>query len=191
MPACSHYLNRKSLRVVMVSMDQHRVTRRKRAVILAAVLGAALSIFVLVWFQPQKILIEKTVDEAFPRIPPNTSLGPGRTSQTLAAGEFRDLEHPTSGAAQLLRLADERHFLRLERLDTSNGPDLRVYLSEIPASDDWYAYGERFIDLGALKGNRGNQNYEIPAGIDVDRYESAVIWCRRFSVGFGVAPLTN
>jgi hypothetical protein len=64
-----------------------------------------------------------------------------------------------------------------------------VYLSEIPASDDWHAYGERYLDLGALKGNRGDQNYEIPPGTDLTRFESAVIWCRRFTVGFGVAPL--
>lgn len=108
----------------------------------------------------------------------------------LAEGAFQGLEHPTSGTAQLLDLADGRRFLRLENLDTSNGPDLRVYLSEIPASDDWYAYGERFIDLGPLKGNRGDQNYEVPAGTDLSAYQSAVIWCRRFTVGFGVAPLT-
>ena len=159
--------------------------------ILAVVLGAALSIFVLVWFQPQKLIVEDTVEEAFPRVPPAvqaTIEGP-KSVRILATGEFRDLEHPTVGTASIVRLADKRHFMRLERLDTSNGPDLRVYLSEIPASDDWYAYGERFIDLGALKGNRGNQNYEIPAGVDLDRYKSAVIWCRRFSVGFGVAPL--
>lgn len=104
-------------------------------------------------------------------------------------GDFRRLEHPTSGTAKVIELSDGRRFLRFEDLDTSNGPDLRVYLSEIEASDDWFAYGERFVDLGALKGNRGNQNYEIPDDVDLSRYESAVIWCRRFTVGFGVAPL--
>ena len=108
---------------------------------------------------------------------------------TLARGSFHDLEHPTTGTASLIELEDGRRFLRLEDLETSNGPDLRVYLSEIPAGDDWYAYGERFVDLGALKGNRGDQNYALPGHVDLSAIESAVIWCRRFTVGFGVAPL--
>ena len=80
--------------------------------------------------------------------------------------------------------------LRLERLATSNGPDLRVYLSHVPAGSGLHAYRTGFIDLGALKGNRGSQNYAIPAGTDLAAFKSAVIWCRRFAVGFGVAPLS-
>jgi hypothetical protein len=53
-----------------------------------------------------------------------------------------------------------------------------VYLSEIPVSNDWHVYGEPFVDLGALKGNLGNQNYVIPDAVDLSRYRSAVIWCR-------------
>ena len=164
----------------------------------AVVLGAA-GIFIVVWFQPQKLLIEKTVDEAPPSLqsndagptpPKGNRSTPSASPSVLAEGDFQSLEHTTSGAARLLELADGSRFLRFEDLDTSNGPDLRVYLSEIPASDDWHAYGERFIDLGSLKGNRGDQNYEIPEGTDLSRYKSAVVWCRRFTVGFGVAPLT-
>jgi hypothetical protein len=107
----------------------------------------------------------------------------------VASGKFQSLEHMTTGGATILRFADGRTFLRMSDLETSNGPDLRVYLSEIRASDDWYAYGERFVDLGALKGNLGNQNYAVPADVDLSRFRSAVIWCRRFTVGFGVAPL--
>ena len=80
--------------------------------------------------------------------------------------------------------------LRLERLSTSNGPDLRVYLSHVPASGDLHAYRTGFIDLGALKGNRGSQNYAIPVGTNLPSFKSAVIWCRRFAVGFAVAPLS-
>ena len=153
----------------------------------------------LVWFEPQQLFIEKTVNE-----PPPAAVAPspGQVDPTAAAGEaahpptvvamgmFRSLEHGTSGRALLIKGSDGTVTLRLESLDTSNGPDLRVYLSEVPASDDWHAYGERFIDLGALKGNRGNQNYSVPAGTDLSRYRSAVIWCRRFKVGFGVAGLS-
>jgi len=175
-------------------MNAHR-----RSVWAVAAFVVLAGVFVVVWFQPHKLFIEETVDEAPPALrsdggEPNSSDGQrspaSKESSVLAEGAFQGLEHPTSGTAQLLDLADGRRFLRLENLETSNGPDLRVYLSEIPASDDWYAYGERFIDLGPLKGNRGDQNYEVPAGTDLSAYQSAVIWCRRFTVGFGVAPLT-
>ena len=149
-------------------------------------------VFVAVWFQPQKLLIEQTVDEDLPTStgvtsPETDSEEDSKPNEVLREGTFQALEHPTLGTAKVVRVSDGRLFLRLEGLDTSNGPDLRLYLSEIPASDDWHAYGERFVDLGALKGNRGNHNYEIPPGTDLTRYRSAVIWCRRFTVGFGVA----
>lgn len=172
----------------------------RRAALVALGLIVALAAFVAVWFQPHKLFIEERVDEA---LPGNAAAGesadptPGEdvpspqeaAPETLASGDFRSLEHRTSGRALVLELADGRRFLRFEGLDTSNGPDLRVYLSEIEASDDWYAYGERFVDLGPLKGNIGDQNYRLPAGLDLSRFKSAVVWCRRFTVGFGVAPL--
>ena len=171
----------------------------RRFVWILVVLVVLTGVFVAVWFQPHKLFIEETVDEAPPTLqsegaePAPSDGQPSPASKepsVLAEGAFQGLEHPTSGMAQLLDLSDGSRFLRFENLDTSNGPDLRVYLSEIPASDDWYGYGERFIDLGPLKGNRGDQNYEVPAGTDLSAYQSAVIWCRRFTVGFGVAPLT-
>lgn len=162
----------------------------------AAVLGAGLIAFVLVWFQPQKIFMENTADEARPNAPAATPTGTtpptGATGPaTVAAGSFRSLEHETTGRAELIRLPDGSHVLRFENLDTSNGPDLVVYLSELPSNLGDHDYGRRFIDLGGLKANRGNQNYAIPTGTDVSRFRSAVIWCRRFTVGFGVAPLTR
>ena len=163
------------------------------SVALAVVAGV---VFVLVWFQPHKLVIDEKIDEKLPgaaqageRDPSHDEGRSEGSAMTLAAGSFRSLEHTTSGRASIVELPDGRRYLRLEDLETSNGPDLRVYLSEIPASDDWYAYGERFVDLGALKGNIGNQNYALPADLDLGRYRSAVIWCRRFTVGFGVAGL--
>ena len=174
------------------------VRAHPRIVLGGFIVLVALTVFVVVWFQPQKLFIEETVDETIPSaVPddPSTSAAdemkaPARTPTVLSSGSFQSLEHETTGEAKIIELADGRRFLRFENLSTSNGPDLRVYLSEVPASDDWYAYGERFVDLGALKGNRGNQNYEIPDGTDLSRYRSAVIWCRRFTVGFAVAGLS-
>jgi len=67
-----------------------------------------------------------------------------------------------------------------------------VYLSakETAGNDDWHGYDQDFVDLGTLKGNVGNQNYLIPADVDLDRYSTAVVWCRRFEVGFAAAVLS-
>jgi len=107
----------------------------------------------------------------------------------LSSGEFISLEHATSGAASVVELGDGSRFLRIEDLDTSSGPDLRVYLSQAPADGSEDALDDAFVDLGGLKGNQGDQNYEIPDGVDLDDFQSVAIWCRRFSAGFGVAPL--
>lgn len=191
------------------------VASHRTAVVVTILIALALVAGAVVWFQPQKLVIDQQVNEALPgaaAVPggaePAAGGGGGQApagsegdsappenkaassnSRKLASGRFQSLEHETAGRASLLELPDGTRYLRFEDLATSNGPDLRVYLSEIPASDDWYAYGERFTDLGALKGNLGDQNYPLPADVDVDRYKSAVIWCRRFTVGFGVAPL--
>lgn len=109
--------------------------------------------------------------------------------ETLAKGEFRSLEHTSSGQALLVRLSDGRRFLRFENLDTSDGPDLRVHLSTVPSTASADAFGDGSVDLGALKWNQGDQNYEVPADLDLDRFRSAVVWCRRFAVGFAAAPL--
>jgi hypothetical protein len=172
---------------------------RARVIGASLVMLAALTVFVLVWFQPQKLLVDQRVDEGLPQgvqeeeARPASEGASAREPQAgpraIGAGRFRSLEHDTTGRALVLALADGSRYLRFDDLATSNGPELRVYLSEVPAGDDWYAYGERFVDLGALKGNVGDQNYELPDDIDLARYKSAVIWCRRFSVGFGVAPL--
>lgn len=164
------------------------IGRHRLAVGVVAFVLVALFVFAIAWFEPHKLFIDQRVDEG---IPGAAAGAPAAAAEPriLAGGDFRSLEHATTGRAVILEVPDGRRFLRFEGLDTSNGPDLRVYLSEIPAGDDWYVYGERFVDLGALKGNVGSQNYRIPDGVDLSRFESAVIWCRRFSVGFGVAPL--
>jgi hypothetical protein len=86
----------------------------------------------------------------------------------------------------LIRTDGTQTFLRFEGFETDNGPDLNVYLISGAPGDD---PGENYVDLGDLKGNIGDQNYEIPAGVDLSQYRSVVIWCVRFGVGFGGAEL--
>lgn len=109
---------------------------------------------------------------------------------TLSSGTFRSLEHDTTGTALVVELPDGSRFLRLEDLETSNGPDLRVVLTDQPISDDWRVWDDgELVDLGPLKGNLGSSNYRIPRGVEPAEFRTAVVWCRRFTVGFGVAPV--
>ncbi|MGI0022609.1 MAG: DM13 domain-containing protein [Nitrososphaeraceae archaeon] len=92
--------------------------------------------------------------------------------------------HKAEGITKVINLADGRTFLRLENLKTTNGPDLYVYLSVGKDASD-------IVNLGRLKGNIGNQNYEIPAGTDLSKYNTVLIWCKAFSTLFGSAKLSS
>ena len=110
----------------------------------------------------------------------------------IAAGSFHSNAHETKGRATIYRLDDGRRVLRLTQFKTSNGPDVRVYL--VAAADvqkEAAAKKAGIVDLGALKGNVGDQNYDIPAGLDLSKYRAVSIWCRRFTVNFGAAPLAD
>jgi hypothetical protein len=166
----------------------------------------AVAAVTLIWFQPQKLLIDQEIDEALPgqsaavtddagdkHAADSKANAPGAKPSiaTLGAGSFRALAHPVSGRAKLLELRNGDLYLRFENFKVENGPDLRVYVARATAASDASAFGRDFIDLGALKGNVGDQNYRIPAGTARGALTSAVIWCRRFSVGFAVASIGN
>lgn len=109
----------------------------------------------------------------------------GQEASTLYVGEFvgvNDGIHNAEGQVKALRLNDNTNFLRLEDFKATNGPDLYVYLSTDKSAFD-------FVNLGRLKGNIGDQNYEIPEGTDLSKYTTVLIWCQAFSVLFGSAEL--
>jgi hypothetical protein len=112
----------------------------------------------------------------------------------LAAGKFRDGDsfHKGSGDVSLYRLANGDAVLRFEGLSVTNGPDLHILVS---THSDPMTKGELrdagYSTLGQLKGNRGDQNYEVPSDIDADSIGSVIIYCMPFHVIFSVAPLTN
>ena len=109
---------------------------------------------------------------------------------TLAEGSFIGRVHPAEGRAVVLNDGSEQRFLRFEDFATDNGPDLNVYLVGGASADgDSSLFDLDFFDLGDLKGNIGSQNYEIPVEVDLDRYDTVVIWCVRFGVAFGAADL--
>ena len=100
---------------------------------------------------------------------------------TIFDGDFTSLSrYSVNGDALVLNNGTEQRFLRFENFESSNGPDLKVYLR---------AENGDFVNLGELSGNIGNQNYEIPVDVDLSVFNTVEIWCERFSVGFGQAEL--
>ncbi|MDX3532944.1 DM13 domain-containing protein [Streptomyces sp. MB09-01] len=169
----------------------------------------------LYWFQPWKLWQDETVREALPTAGPATpapgfgasatpspSSAAGRATpsapsapRTLARGSLISHEHTTTGTATLVRLPDGSHTLRLDNLDTSNGPDLRVWLTDAPVKEGtagWRVFDDgKYVSLGKLKGNKGDQNYMIPSAVNLADYSSVTIWCDRFDVSFGAAQLQS
>jgi hypothetical protein len=137
------------------------------------------------------LFINKTVNEQLPLAEPvSMAMSKGTEPVVLGKGDFRGLAHETKGAATLHRLGDGKRILRLTNFETSNGPDVRVYLVAAEmANDNDIVTQAGFIDLGSLKGNKGDQNYDVPANADLNKYKSVSIWCARFDVNFGAASL--
>ena len=111
---------------------------------------------------------------------------PVRRNVQLAAGSFASIAHQGRGRAAVVELPTGERKLTLTDFETDSGPDLRLYVSTgNPAAGE---LGD-FEDLGALKGNVGNQQYTVPRGLDLGRYSTVVVWCRAFSVAFTSAGL--
>jgi hypothetical protein len=156
----------------------------------------------LYWFAPWKLFTSKRVDDAVPVVVATTPGGPSGTlsasaspaDRVLATGTFVSHEHHTTGTVQLVALADGRRQLVLRDLSTSDGPDVWVWLSDKPVGTDrssWSSFGTgHYVALARLKGNQGNQVYDIPTEVDLPGVHSVSLWCRRFSVSFGAAALT-
>ena len=135
-------------------------------------------------FRPERLFINQKVNEQFPTA--------SAASNRLASGQFHNGAHDTKGTATVFQLADGKKTLRLTDFATSNGPDVHVYLvAADDAKDDDTVTKAGFIDVGSLKGNIGDQNYDLPANADLSKYRAVTIWCKRFSVNFGTAPLMN
>ena len=132
------------------------------------------------------------MEEAIERSEMTARPAAANQAQAVAMGSFKDADafHRGSGTATIYRTPDGNHLLRLENLEVTNGPALHVVLSPHPAPErSEQVKQEGYVDLGDLKGNRGNQNYPIPAGVDVSIHKSVVIYCYPFAVVFSVATL--
>lgn len=142
-------------------------------------------------FRPERLFVNKTVNESLGVVTPAAAASE-TTPMPLATGMFHSNAHETKGTATVFDLGSGRRVLRLTDFSTSNGPDVRVYLvaaTDVQADETVKTAG--FVELGPMKGNIGDQNYEVPASVDLAKYQTVTIWCKRFSVNFGSAPLAK
>ena len=113
-----------------------------------------------------------------------------QSAKVLAKGEFHKADKVGSGTAIIYQLADGKRVLRLTDFSVDNGPDLHVRLIAADDAKDTTSVAKAdHVELGKLKGNKGNQNYELPEKVDLSKYKVVSIWCNRFSVNFAAAPL--
>jgi Electron transfer DM13 len=176
-------------------MSQKRFERENRQMQTSKVIVGSIIVVVvaIAWylFRPELLFVTKTVNEALPGSAATASAPKDAPSVALATGRFHSVAHETSGTATVHQLANGTKIVRRTEFETSNGPDVRVYLvAAKDASDNETVTRAGFVDLGAMKGNKGDQNYEVPTNIDLGRYQAVTIWCRRFGVNFATAPMT-
>jgi len=166
----------------MTTNEKSWVSRNKWLFVL---IGAPVLVGTWWAFRPEKLFINQKVNEAAP-----TALS--GEPEALYTGKLEGSLHQTTGRATIYKTADGKHYLRLSDFATSNGPDVHVLLAR---SDDKTLNQEIVkdkldsIELGALKGNQGDQNYDLPATADLNQYQAVVIYCERFHAIFGVARL--
>jgi hypothetical protein len=129
------------------------------------------------------VMMEHEMDDPMPEAPAEW--------MQVASGMFTGLDavHQGTGTVSVYQLGDET-VLRFEEFDVTNGPDLHVILTKNPNPRTQADVGDDYIDLGSLKGNVGNQNYDVPAGTDLSAYQGVVIYCVPFHVVFATAPLS-
>lgn len=191
--------------------DRSVRTPRRRPVIWILLSVLVVVLAVGLWaFQPWKLWTRSMVDEALPSVAAPAAPGPADAPApapaapapgpaapapaaepvVLAEGQFVTQEHETTGLARVIELPDGSRFVRLEGFSTTDGPDLHVWVTDQSAGGEWGKYDDgRYVALGKLKATDGNQNYAIPPDADLAGLTSVVIWCDRFNVAFGSAPL--
>lgn len=195
-------------------MSGKQSPNRRRTWIIAAAAVAAVGLVIgLVLFKPWLLFVDVRVDEQLPIVasgpaqaqptpPTPTPLAPTPTPAPMPAGPVQlavgtliGHEHTTTGTARIVQQPDGARLLTLENLDTSNGPDVHVWLSAahvVEGTAGWFTAGSAdYYDLGLIKGNQGNQVYQIPADVDLSKYPSVDLWCVQFSVSFGAAELVT
>lgn len=137
-------------------------------------------------FRPERLFVNQKVNESLP------TAQAAATTTAIASGMFHDGAHKTSGNAAIYLSQDGKRILRLSEFETSNGPDVQVYLVKANGSKPEAAVKKGdFVNVGALKGNIGDQNYDIASNVNLANFDRVTVWCRRFRVNFGTATLKS
>lgn len=153
---------------------------------LAVVVGLVVALVAWYAFRPEKLFINKRVNEQF------STVSASNQPTAVSSGSFHSVAHNTKGNATIYQSTDDKRTLRLTNFETSNGPDVQVYLvANTDAKDNDTVTKSGFLQLGPLKGNIGDQNYDVSSDVDLTRYRAVTIWCRRFGVNFATAPLSK
>lgn len=163
----------------LISKDMKMHKWKLTLVVLAIVLFA-------VWYalRPERLVLNNQVNEGFPAGEDPLS------AKVLESGTFYGVAHPTAGTATIYCLGNGDRFLRFTNFSTSNGPNVHVYLVALDdARDSATVKRADSVDLGTIKGNMGDQNYPLGTDLDLSKYRTVSIWCKRFAVNFGAAPL--
>jgi hypothetical protein len=157
-------------------------------VVVALVVGIYLARSIFLEDEVQENVVTATAPGQSAQRNPGGAAGaiPTRGNVLLRTGAFQSVRHEASGRANMIDLAQGGRVLTLTGFEVDNGPDLRVYLVRGPARTE--SEVEDHVDLGTLKGSKGNQQYEMPDRVDLNRYSTVVVWCRAFSVLFARAP---
>lgn len=150
-------------------------------------IGIGFPILIVAWwaFRPEKLWVNQKVNEPSP-------FASNADPEPLYTGRLQGKAHPTMGRATIYGSADSKRYLRLTDFSTSNGPDVHVVLAR---ADDQSLMQKVVtghldsVELGTLKGNQGDQTYDVPIAIDLQKYNEVAVYCERFHVVFGVAKL--
>lgn len=169
--------------------------RMPRSVLVLGALAGAVLLAGAWWaFRPELLFVDERVDEAFPAAVATSAAGAAAPrapsgAKVLATGTFTGYAHETEGTATVYEV-DGKRVLRLSDFRTSNGPDLKItFVAAADAKDDATVKSAGYLNIAPMKGNVGDQNYELPSDLDLSKYQTVVIWCERFAVNFGAAPL--
>lgn len=163
------------------------MSSRKR---LIAIAGAIVLVAAWYAFRPERLFVNQRVNEGFPGEAAVVRTSGSGQPAVIATGQFHGVAHEGKGMAAVYQLPGGKRVLRFTNFETSNGPDVHVFLgAATDANDSETVTNAGYVELGSLKGNVGDQNYEIPADINIADYHSVTIWCKRFGVNFGTAPL--
>lgn len=185
------------------------MSRSRGKLVLVMVVAGLVVALPIGWYLLSPLFIDRVVQEDLPFVPAEATAAindalakPGIATdesmpadgmagmRILAQGDFYDVAHPGHGRATVYELADGTQVLRFEDFEVLNGPDLHVWLVPIdPVPNTIGSEIAGYLDLGPLKGNIGDQNYDLPADLLLQDYRSVVVWCQPFRVPFSAAAL--